>query len=69
MNHQKKGVGRKLLAKVLNEAKKEGISSIKTWSTLFAEQFYKKCGFSKMNEILLPEEKKEIMLIEMEKNL
>jgi N-acetylglutamate synthase-like GNAT family acetyltransferase len=60
-------VGRKLLRKVLNEVKNEVIKSIITWSTIFAEQFYKKYGFKRIKEIVLPEDKKEIILIEMKK--
>ena len=65
LNYQNKGIGRHLLNKILNEAKNEGIKSIKTWSTIYAEQFYNSFGFNKIKEIELPEGKKDIVLIEM----
>ena len=67
INHQKKGIGKKLLTKILDEAKNEGLKSIKTWSTFYAEKFYNSFGFIKREEIYLTESSKDIILIEMEK--
>ena len=67
IQYQKKGVGKELLSKVLNEARKEGLSSIKTWSTFYAEEFYRSFGFIRKKEIQLPQGKKDVVLIEMEK--
>jgi N-acetylglutamate synthase-like GNAT family acetyltransferase len=67
VNYHNKGVGPKLLSYVLNEAKNEGLKSIKTWSTFNAEKFYNFFGFIKKREIYLPEGSKDIILIEMEK--
>lgn len=66
-NYQKKGIGKKLLLKVLKEAKNKGITKLKTWSTIYAYEFYVKYGFRGLKEIKLPEGKEDITLIEMEK--
>ncbi|OGL52356.1 MAG: hypothetical protein A3C43_11170 [Candidatus Schekmanbacteria bacterium RIFCSPHIGHO2_02_FULL_38_11] len=63
INYQKKGIGKKLLNRILDEAQKDGIKSIKTWSTIYAKQFYNSFGFKKVKEIELG--KKDIILIEM----
>jgi len=49
----------------LREAKTEGLQSIVTWSTIYAENFYHSFGFNKVKEIFLPEDTKDIVLIEM----
>lgn len=69
LHHQKRGIGHKLLLKVLQEAKNKGITKLITWSTLYAYPFYSKYGFKNLKEIKLPEGKEEITLIEMEKRL
>ena len=65
INFQKKGFGKRLLTKVLSDVKKEGIKSIVTWSTFYAENFYKAFGFKRIKEISIPEGKKDIILLEM----
>lgn len=68
--HQhKKGIGQKLLLKVLKEAKNKGIKKLISWSTLSAIPFYTKFGFKGSKELKLPEGKEDITLVEMEKNL
>ncbi len=67
--YHKKGIGRLLLNKILNEAKIHGLKKIKTWSTIYANKFYEKNGFIKLKEIYVPEGTKDIGLIEMEKIL
>lgn len=69
INFHKKGIGGKLLNAILDKARDEGLKSIKTWSTIFAEKFYASFGFVRINEIYLPEGCKDIFLIEMEKKL
>ena len=65
INFHKRGIGKKLLEKVLKEAKTERLQSIATWSTIYAENFYHSFGFNKVKEIFLPEDTKDIVLIEM----
>jgi len=67
INYHKLGVGNKLLQKVLSEAQAEGLKSILTWSTVYAEKIYRAYGFEKVRDIFLPEGKKDITLIEMQK--
>jgi len=69
IKYHKFGIGRKLLNKVLHEAKNEGLKSITTWSTIYAENFYESFGFKKINDINITESTKDIVLIEMEKEL
>jgi len=69
VSHHRKGIGKKLLDTILREAKKEGIKSLSTWSTMFAEPFYASAGFQRVGEISLPPGKKDIVLIEMVKKL
>ena len=69
INYHKKGIGKKLLTKVLFKAKKEGIKSLLTLSTFYAEKFYKSFGFKRIKEIAIPPETKDIILIEMKKML
>jgi N-acetylglutamate synthase-like GNAT family acetyltransferase len=69
INYHKKGIGDKLLTKVLLEAKHDGLKNIITWSTIYAEDFYKSFGFEKIKKISIPEETKDIILIEMKKDL
>lgn len=69
INYHKKGIGKKLLTKVLFEAKKEGIKNVSTLSTFYAEKFYESFGFKRMKEIAISAETKDIILIEMKKML
>ena len=65
INFQKRGIGKKLLEIVLKDARADGLQSIITWSTIYAEIFYHSFGFNKIKEVYLPEDKKHITLIEM----
>jgi len=67
LKKHKKGIGKKLLSKILNEARKEGLTTIRTWSTLYAERFYNSFGFITKKKLYLPEGAKDVILIEMEK--
>ena len=69
VNYHKKGIGKNLLQKVLLEAKNDGLKSIITWSTIYAEKFYKSFGFETIKTLSLPEETNDILLIEMKKDL
>ena len=69
INFQKRGIGKELLNTVLEEAKKERIRELFTWSTFYAESFYQGFGFKRTREIYLPEGKKDIILVEMKKDL
>ena len=65
----KKGYGRFLLERILFEAKKEGIKSLITWSTVFAVGFYESFGFKIIKGIEQPDGRHDITLIEMKKVL
>ncbi len=69
LNYQKKGIGKKLFAKILGEARNKGIKKLITWSTFYACPFYSKLGFKEIKEIKFPAGKEDIVLIEMEKSL
>jgi len=45
-----KGIGKKLMKKVENEAKKNGFKSVKLPSSITAIDFYKKLGYQKVKE-------------------
>jgi len=64
-DYHHEGIGGKLLDFVLQHAKIEGLSEIRTWSTYFAVDFYKRFGFQVLNDIYLPEGKRDIGLVEM----
>ena len=69
IKYHKLGIGKKLLNTVLSEAKKEGLTSLITWSTMFAEGFYSLAGFQKIKNIVIPPDNADIVLIEMVKQL
>lgn len=69
INHHGKGFGKALLAKVIADAQKDGLTKLFTWSTLFAERLYSSFGFEKTREILVLEDSRDIVLIEMILNL
>jgi N-acetylglutamate synthase-like GNAT family acetyltransferase len=52
----------------LRDAQAEGLKSVITWSTIYAENFYHAFGFNKVKEVFLPEDTKDITLIEMIKH-
>lgn len=63
------GIGSKILDEILKRAKKDRVKNLITWSTIYAETFYKKNGFDFVREIYIPEDKRDIKLIEMKKVL
>ena len=65
VNFQNRGIGKELLGTVLRDAQAEGLQSIITWSTIYAENFYHSFGFNKVKEVFLPADKKHITLVEM----
>jgi GNAT superfamily N-acetyltransferase len=65
----KTGIGKRLLIKVLDKAREDGLKSITVWSTIYAEEFYRSFGFQKRHEIVLPPDRSDIVLIEMIKTL
>ena len=69
IEYHKRGIGGKLLDKVLYEAANEGIKSLITWSTIYAEQFYSNKGFQKVKKVIIPPDKEDIVLIEMLKRI
>lgn len=66
--YQNKGYGRSLLERILFEARNDGLKSIITWSTIYAEKFYKSFSFNVEKEICFPENKNDITLIQMRKD-
>ena len=69
VDHQKRGIGKALLHKILMKAVKDGLLSIDTWATFYSEKFYHAFGFERKGEIHLPDGRSEIVLIVMKKNL
>ena len=68
INYHKHGIGKKLLETVLRAAQADRLQSIITWSTIYAENFYHSFGFNIVKEVFLPEDTKDITLIEMIKH-
>jgi len=64
-----KGIGSKILERVLTEAKKDGIKSLKCWSTFNAENFYSSFGFKKRKKLTLKTKNSSISFMEMVKEL
>jgi len=64
-----KGIGSKILERVLADAKKEGIKSVKCWATFNAVKFYSKFGFKKLKELKFESDDNSITFVEMEKKL
>jgi len=52
-NWQRKGIGMKIMARILSEAKKDGIKHLDAWSTFQAEKFYSDAGFKKIKKFTL----------------
>jgi len=48
--YHKRGIGKKLLENIEKIAKKRKIKKLKVGSTIFAERFYKKCGFKRVKK-------------------
>ncbi len=64
-----KGVGSMIMERVLSDAKKDGIKSVKCWATFNAVRFYSKFGFKKLKELQFKSESNSITFMEMEKRL
>ena len=64
-----KGIGSKILERVLTEAKKDGIESLKCWSSFNAENFYASFGFKKIKKLNLKTKNSSISFMEMVKEL
>ncbi len=47
----RKGIGRKLIENVEKLARKKGIKKLLVHSSLYAEEFYRKCGFRKLRTL------------------
>lgn len=67
--HQGKGIGKKIIERILSEAKKDGIKNLDSWSTFQAEKFYIKAGFKKIKEFTLQCQHSSIDFVLMRKRL
>ena len=65
----RKGIGSKIMEKVLLKAKKDGIRLLKCWSTFNAEKFYASFGFEKRKKLTLQTKNSSITFIVMTKKL
>jgi N-acetylglutamate synthase-like GNAT family acetyltransferase len=68
-DHHRKGIGGRILQKVLAEAKKKGIKHLDCWSTFQAEQFYSTFGFQKIKVLTLQGKGSAIDFVLMRKKL
>jgi len=66
---QGKGIGKMIINRVLSEAKKDNLKSLKCWSTFYAEKFYKHYGFKKIKKIKVKFKDTPIIFVEMIKKL
>jgi len=67
--YQRKSIGRKILQKVLSEAKKKHIKQLDAWSTFYAEKFYSSFGFKKIKVFTLQCKYSSIDFVLMRKEL
>lgn len=67
--HQGKGIGKKIIERILSEAEKDGIKSLDSWSTFQAEKFYAKAGFKKIKVFTLKCQHSSIDFLLMRKRL
>ena len=67
--YYRKGIGRKILHKVLSEAKKKNIRQLESWSTFYAEKFYSSFGFKKIKVFILQCKSSSIEFVLMRKKL
>ncbi len=67
--YHRKGIGRKILQKILSEAKKKNIKQLDTWSTYYAEKFYSSFGFIKIKVFSLKCKYSSIEFVLMRKEL
>ncbi|MCX6771083.1 MAG: GNAT family N-acetyltransferase [Candidatus Micrarchaeota archaeon] len=68
-NLQRKGIGTKILERILSEAKKDGIKVLDAWSTFQAEKFYSDAGFKRIKEFTLKCQRSSIDFILMRKRV
>ncbi len=66
---QGKGVGTRILKRILFEAKKEGITILDAWSTFNAENFYSNAGFERIERFTLKCQNSSIDFIRMRKRV
>ena len=66
---RRKGIGSKIMARVLKRARREGIQSLDCWSTYSAERFYDSFGFKRKHRIMVENNNNPISFILMKKNL
>jgi len=67
--HLRKGVGSKLLKKILEDAKKRGLSELRCESSVTARQFYQSHGFKVTKETVHETNGVELDAFEMKKSL
>jgi N-acetylglutamate synthase-like GNAT family acetyltransferase len=64
-----KGVGKKLMQRVLKDAKREGIKVMNCASTHYAEKFYESFGFKSFGEKMVPFYNAALPFIQMRKRM
>src|SRR3989344_2471875 len=64
---RRKGIGSKIMARVLKRARREGIQSLDCWSTYGAERFYNSFGFKRKHKIKVENNNNPIFFILMTK--
>ena len=64
-----KGIGKKLMERVLDDAKKEGIKIMNCASTHYAEKFYTSFGFKRIREKTIPFYNTKLTFVQMKKRL
>ena len=64
-----KGVGKKIIKRVLDEARKDKIKVMKCASSLYAEKFYASFGFKRVRRKTIPFHRSTLTFIEMVKKL
>ncbi|MFB6115494.1 MAG: GNAT family N-acetyltransferase [Candidatus Nanohalobium sp.] len=68
-DHQREGIGRKLMQKIDNEAEKEGVEELEVSASITAKEFYEKFGFKTIEETESEIEGKYIPIYKMKKKL
>ena len=61
------GIGKIILNEIIYRAKIDRIKCLTTWSTIYAQGFYTKNGFETIKDVYMPEDTKDIQLIEMKR--
>jgi|TARA_B100001971_G_C18206360_1_gene547867 N-acetylglutamate synthase-like GNAT family acetyltransferase len=67
--YHRKGIGKKIIERVLSEAKMVGIKTLDTWSTFHAEKFYSSIGFKRIKKFTLKCKYSSIKFVLMRKKL